>query len=239
GSSPEALRKKAYELKVQRAAGKDSEPPPPHEIESGQALNVLFFKLQSDSYLRDMSKAISIPQDCLALINFTSGQMDQVGLLRRQNIFWEFVLRQKEFDDDRNQIDKLLAEVKGGVMAGKPLDVDKINSLQTILRTMERKLVARTNAMSTEEFVFSDYSSGKEQLRNLTNAVKGLKNEQAKDFLSGKLSARGITVQEFIQDMLNKGLLFAPATTAPAKEAYRALWHSLARAVAEGPKARP
>jgi hypothetical protein len=234
--NPVVLREKYRKLSVERA----KVDPPDHEIESGISLNTLLVELRVNSLMRDQSRAIPVEPTWLKDIHFTSGQVDRVGILLHDKLFWPFLLRQKDFADERKEIDDLVKKVKYGASVGS-MEVEKIQRIEELVKTMQTKVVERNRMIKSEDWVFSDDTAAKDHLRQLTDAVKGLKNEQAGEFLSGKLSAAGANVQELVQDMLNKGLRFAPATNAQSKRIYHAVYNALARAVREGtgPETKP
>jgi hypothetical protein len=227
--NPVAMREKYRELAVKKA----KIDPPDHEIESGISLNILFVELRVNSTLREQSRAIPIDPAILKNIHFTSGQMDRVGILLNEKLFWPFVLRQKEFEDERKEVDDLLKKAKYAATVGS-MEVEKIQRIEELLKLLYGKLVDRNRKIKSEDYVFSDDTAAKEFVRQLTDAVKGLKNELAGELLSGKLTATGANVQELVNDMLNKGLRFAPATDAKSKEMYHAVYNALAKAVREG-----
>jgi hypothetical protein len=227
--NPVVMREKYRKLSVEKA----KVDPPDNEIETGHSLNVLFVELRVNSILREQSRAIPVDPAWLKDIHFTSGQVDRVGILLQEKLFWPFLLRQKEFAEERKEIEDLVSKVKYGASVGR-MEVEKIHRLEEVLKAMNGKLIDRNRTVKTEDWVFSDDTAAKDFVRQLTDGVKGLKNEQAGEFLSGKLTAVGNNVQELVQDMLNKGLRFAPATNSQSKRIYHALYNALARAVREG-----
>jgi hypothetical protein len=227
--NPVAMAEKYRQLEVKKA----KVDPPDHEIEGGQSLNTLFVELRVNSTLREQSRAFPVDAAWFKHIRFTSGQVDRVGILLDEKLFWPYLLRKKDFAEERTEFDDLIKKVKYTATVGG-MDAEKIDRLKELVKLMYGKLVERNRTVKSEDWVFSEDTAAKEFLRQLTDAIKGLKNEQAGEFLSGKLTATGNNVQELVQDMLNKGLRFAPATNADSRRTYHALYNALAKAVREG-----
>lgn len=199
--------------------------PPPTEIFSGQALNVLLRELQQ---LPKPGPDVGIDEDAVKLINVqVANGLGNLGVLKNEGrLNWPVALRDmspaEETRELRQQIDSMVQEAYNQARNG-PVDGGILGELDRASTKLQRLL-----SRNVGDIGFSQYSESKKFLRDLDDSIKVLRNPRASDFVSGKNSAKGKNVAELVKHMTEKGLQFAPAS-AGDEAAYVALHRAMAQ----------
>jgi hypothetical protein len=202
--------------------------PPLTEIWSAKALNDLLSdakKIQSEGAL--VSSA-PLSGELLAKINVTSGKSGgNIGLLKEGKVLWPLMLRRKAFDQERNQLNRLVAQAIEQAGRGQ-VEAETLDQMMRGVSALQRRITVQLKT-SHEEGIWSPtiYMDARSFLTQFDDALRVLMQPDAANYLTGKYAAKGKTVGELVKYMTDNGLQFAPMT--PGNEtAYTALHRALA-----------
>jgi hypothetical protein len=218
---PEKIRQRTLERELTTARIS----PPPNDIWSGRALNVLLRHLITQ--LGDGAKGPRIPltEDVAKHINVKVGDsVGNVALLKNMGeLDWPESLQGSAFKESREQLNNLMHRAYRSVDSGNNPDHATLNDLQGQYRKMRD--ILRTNV---SELKPDDYIEAQRYLNEVGQTVKGLQDPNVvHQFSDDWKPAKVRSVAELVKHMREKGLLFAPAT-AGDEAAYMALYHALA-----------
>ena len=183
--------------------------PHPTAIWSGDVLNVLLANIENTQTNYGIQGA-SVPVDTAALpyINVTSGTtFGSVGLFRDgRPLDWPLALQDDRFQAAREKIESLSSQAVKALVGGKPAGKE-IRDLLTAIGELKDLVVAATNDQSP-----SDNIRSMRYVTQLREGAQTLADPSAKNYLSGRWSAKGSTVPELVANLSMNGLRFAPAT---------------------------
>lgn len=202
--------------------------PPETEVWSGKSLNDLF------THIKDLqAKGVELPnvplsQNALDQINLTVKQVGNIGLLKDAGkLNWPIALQtlspQAQTTEMRSQIDSLLLSGKKQASTSGRVDPGVVVNLTNYIDQLRGILLSQVGDIS-----FNDYAQGKNYLRQLTEAVKILKQPDVGNYFNGKYKAKGDNVGDLVQYMTENGLTFAPAV-AGEESAYSGLFAAMTR----------
>lgn len=196
--------------------------PPAARIWSGEALNTLLRHIQqTQSYLSGMP---SIPLDPRQVrkIRFTDGtNRGDVSLFAQgPKIDWPFPLRGPEFQQNREKIEALSADVVRQAGGGE-VDYNTIKAIQGTAAVMVDDLKDHI-----DDFTPSDYMKAKRFLNDLSKGARGLGGPNAVAELKSQSAPPVGTVDQLVGLMTSRGLFFAPAKDGD-EAVYTALFQSL------------
>jgi hypothetical protein len=203
--TPEEIRQNNILDRINRSRND----PPRTQIWSGRALNDLVVAIQRSQRGGLTGPAVPLDPTMLHHINFTTGttpggtsRLRDLGRLQ-----WPIALTDNAFDSDRSQIEKMapLAAEQG---ASGPIEATVIRELQRAANSMIANL-----RLKVDDFTPTEYVQAMRYLRELNDAFNVLPHPNASAYIRGKFRATGSTVTELLQNMTNRGLTFAPATT--------------------------
>jgi hypothetical protein len=181
--------------------------PPLTEIWSGQALNNLLQGVQRARSEHGYRGAdVPLDPELVRRINVTSGASRSVGLFRhREELDWPLPLHRDTFNEDRREIDKLARAAVQQVVAGKP-DAQTFDSLGRANAQLRTRLRENARVLSS-----TDYIQALRFVNQLISSTRALQDPSAAKYFSDwALTAR--SVGELVDQMTQKGLLFAPVT---------------------------
>jgi hypothetical protein len=202
--------------------------PPVGEIYSGRAMNVLL-----DDLGRRMGKdgnaqgpAIALKaDDVLGHLNFT-GQENRgnPGLLRFANnddgrLPWPLVLTGPQFKTDRDLLERLLRTAYKEAEGGR-VDPGNLETMTKTVRRLQQSLTDNIRDLTPNQF-----GDARRFLGDFDDALTLLQQPNARDFFGSRAPKAG-TISDLVQDMLSRGLRFAPAT-AGDEAAYVAVHRAL------------
>jgi hypothetical protein len=202
--------------------------PPATEIWSGGALNVLLDDAKKITSIGQESGSPPLDSELLAQINVTTGKRDaNIGLIRSGKVTWPLLLRRRQFKNDREYLDQLIARALEEAARNK-MDAEAIEEMMQVINRLERELRGLVRAQSEDDvWTPTLYIDAKSFLNQLRDSVKVLMQPDVAQYLGGRYRAQGKDVAELVNYMGNNGLRFAAAT--PGSEAaYSALHHALA-----------
>lgn len=196
--------------------------PPITEIWSGKALNDLLKDLQKLQSHGAYAPTSPLDQSMLKHINVTNGTTEggNTKLVREGKTKWPLALRDKSFDKQRGDIDKLLPEAIQQAKGGE-VDEDTLTSLIGAIKKLDKNLRSQVADISS-----TDYVRAKRYVSELESATKVLQDPNVANYF-GKWSARGNDVAELVKHMTDNGLQFAPAGQGD-QSFYTALHRSMA-----------
>lgn len=219
----EDLREREQELTLQRSRND----PPFTEILSARALNSLLVELQKLEARGTTLATVALEEAALRNINVTATQNGaHFGLLKHDgSLSWPAVLRDLSPSEDtqalRQEIDSLIKEALHQAKFGRT-EAGLVTQLQSDVRSLRALLKKNAGVLSPTRYI-----TAKLFLDDLTGAVQVLERDDAANYILGKFTARGNTVQELLRHMTSLGLVFAPAV-AGDEAAYLALQRALA-----------
>jgi hypothetical protein len=214
------VRERLREQSVRRAR-KD---PPFAEILSAKSLNDLLVDCQMPELFASEGPTISLTEEDLSKIQvIAAGTRGCPGLLRERRLSWPSLLRRDGVQEERRQLEDLLAKAAWQVARGEDA-CKKFQHIETALEELEKKLLA---VVRIDTCTPNEYLEAKRFLRDYKTAVKLLQSHEVDKYLDGTYSARGKTVAELVKHMTARGLRFAPALDGD-EAAYVALHRSLA-----------
>ncbi len=215
--TPEDERARAMREQVRRSLND----PPMGDITSGLALNTLLADIQKKGD-NVQGPPIALDNDILRHVNVKSPSGGgNPGLLKNEGrLSWPVVLRGPQYKDERDVLNDLTPAAYDQAVSGKS-DPATLESMTAAVRRLGEKL--RDNI---KDLTPTEYSEGRRFLSDYEDALALLRQPGAGDYFTQK-APKGKTVQELVQHMLKKGLVFAPAV--PGDEgAYLALQRALA-----------
>jgi hypothetical protein len=202
------------------------------EITTGKSLNILLQDLGRGKFDSKnlMSQTVTIDEDVLKLLNVTGAKDNDSNLALLRNdgqVTWTLV-----FDDTtilpkktREDIDSYAKQLFfQAANANGTLDKNTLKDLESALRKLRDDLRARVNKVDGQ-----DYRDGLRFLDTFDAAVRALRLGDATVYLdfNQKFAKGGKTVQELVDYMTSKGLVFAPSIPGDER-AYQAIQAALA-----------
>jgi hypothetical protein len=200
-------RQRDLALQVHRALNN----PPLGDIYSGRAMNVLLDDL---SRKPGKDSAVQIPiklDDVAAHINFTrQGNKGNPAILKfvhsnEGRLPWPAVLAGPQYTAERDQIDLLARTLCKEAQADQvaPSNLESMSAAT-------RKLLQSLNA-GIRDLTPSEYGEARRFLGDLEDAIILLGQPNARDCF-GARAPKADTMSDLVQQMLSRGLRFAPAT---------------------------
>jgi hypothetical protein len=220
---PEKIRKRTLERELTTARAS----PPPTDIWSGRALNALLRHLITQ--LGDGAKGPRIPlsEDVANHIKVKTGDSaGNVSLLTNKNkgeLDWPESLLGGAFKDSREQINTLMQRAYKSADSGSDPDPATLNDLQAHYRKLRETLQNNVSELKPDEYIEAN-----KYLKQVGQTIKGLQDPNVVHQFSDDWKPRKArSVHDLVKHMLEKGLLFAPASEED-QAAYIALYHALA-----------
>jgi hypothetical protein len=191
------------------------------QIYSATSLNGILDQLRQLQARGVSGQAVPLDEDLLRQINVTTGAGGNAGLLKNDGqLNWPQLLAGDDFAAERRDLDRKL-----------PIAIDQAGRYNRVdpgfLKDMNSDVERIRDRVSRAvgDVPPSQYVEAKRYLNQVTDALRILQSPDARNYVTGKYSARGRNVADLVKNM--SGLRFAPA--APGEEkAYRALYQALA-----------
>jgi hypothetical protein len=201
--------------------------PPLPEIWSGKALNDLLVDIQALRTRNLRGPNIPIDEDILSHINVTSGRDGgNIGLLKDINasksLNWPLALLEPQYKDVRERIEGLTQEAVKQAMNGN-ISASLLRDLTAAKDKLNGQLLRSVGDLPPTQYI-----DAKRFLTNLDDALRVLGHPDAGQYFTKRKAARGRTVEELVQNMIEQGLQFAPAV-AGDESAYNTLQRLMAR----------
>lgn len=200
--------------------------PPMTEIWSGKALNDLLTHLQQVRGKNVEGGQVAIAEDVGKHINVTAARSGgSLGLLKDEGkIAWHQALTDLTAAGEgralRLQLDALVKKAYLDASQERT-DAGTFKEIEASTRRLRTMVVEQGGDMP-----FREYTEAKRFLTQLDEAVKVLRQADAKAYINGKYAITATTASELIAHMTQHGLTFAPA--GPGEEsAYLALHRAL------------
>ena len=204
-------RQRDLAMQVRRALND----PPAGDVYSGRAMNILLDdlgkKLARDPKNSGWFDPPLIRADVEKHLNFT-GQENKgnPGILKFAStddgrLPWPIVLTGPQFKADRALLDRLTRTVYKEAEAGK-VDPGNLESMTAAVRTLQQSL-----ANNIRDLTPSQYGEARRFLSDFDDALTLLRQPNARDYFGSK-APNADTIGKLTNDMLTRGLRFAPAT---------------------------
>jgi hypothetical protein len=177
------------------------------EVASGEALNHIFAAIVSAEAKGGKGVSAFLPPQVLDEVRFAGPAGETVNLLRQSGrlpfpaAFDEAALR-----DLRNALERDFAAVAAPLLAGKPLEVVKLTTLEATLKKMEAAAPAVIRDLSFQEAV-----AARRFLNQLASAVRTLKAGGITGLVNPAWSTEGTSVANLVKHMTKYKIQFAPA----------------------------
>jgi hypothetical protein len=218
------LQEKAMALNLRRARDGTA---PTTEVWSGRALNDLLADLKRLRAKGQQGPAdIEIDPDVLKQINVRGNGAGNVGLLRHGGqLTWPVALHELEPADLVKEVRRLV-ESKAITAVRQAengsVSVGVIKDLQANVNKLKRMLVRKVGDQPINQYI-----EAKRYLNSLDQAIRALQQPEVGNYFNQKWVAGGRTVRQLVDNMLKKGLTFAPAVSGN-EAAYQALHSAMA-----------
>jgi hypothetical protein len=216
------LREKAIADNLRRSQNSA----PVTEIWSAKALNDILADLAKFHGKKIYGPNINLDPEVLKQINVVGKGSGNIGLLRHEGrLNWPLGLRDLKPADEskelRSTLDAKAVEAVSQASTGR-VNPGIIKDLQANVAKLHRLLAKNVNELPANEYI-----EAKRFLNNFDEAIRALHDPNVGNYFNNTYVAKGNTVQDLVDYMVQKGLTFAPAT--PGDEAaYRALHSALA-----------
>jgi hypothetical protein len=213
----EELRQQEIQANINRSRNN----PPPTEVWSGKALNSLLVAIQREQRGGIVGPAIPLDQTVLRHINLTTGTTTAgAGMLKDLKRFqWPLPLMDDSFTPLRTDVESLAKQAADQAPSGQ-VDPRIIRDLQKGVRGLIDGLKAKVDDYSPTQYV-----QAMRYLREMNDSFRVLQDPNVSSYFSDKYRATGNTVSELVQNMVGRGLTFAPA--APGDEPYYTALHAM------------
>jgi hypothetical protein len=201
---------------------------PVTEIWSAKALNDILADLGKLHGKKIYGPNISLDPDVLKQINVVGKGSGNIGLLRNEGqLNWPQGLRDLKPKDAsaelRSNLDaKAVEAVNQATTPPNRVNSGVIRDLQANVAKLHRLLAKNVNELPANEYI-----EAKRFLNNFDDAIRALQDPNVGNYFNNTYVAKGKTVQDLVDYMVEKGLTFAPATSGD-EAAYRALHSALA-----------
>jgi hypothetical protein len=193
------------------------------EISSGKAMNDLLDAIKRSQLAGLRGPTILLDEDQVKQLNLSTGTtVANVGLLKDGgNMQWPPMLRDRLFDNDRKKISELAQRISSEVKSGQIS-----NETQVAFRDAVNLLGDRVgeNIQEVPPTQFIEASRYVNVLKATSKAL--LQDPNVANQFNGKYQARGKTVSELVDMMIQNGLKFDAASPGGEK-AYTAIYHGL------------
>jgi hypothetical protein len=180
----------------------------PAEIKRGDTLNTLMPYIQSLSDQGCVGPPTPISPAMLQSVNVKAGSAGGApgaGLLKDVGkMGWPLVLRGPK----QKELDKMLPKAVSEAAAGT-LDLTTYNKLVSAVDSIRQDLRKQYHQ---EKISGSMFLGGQSFLDSLSDSLKVLQRPDAARFFNGSYAAHGHNVPELVNNMMDQGLTFAPAT---------------------------
>jgi hypothetical protein len=191
--------------------------PPAAEITSGRALNTLLNYIDRMMAKGFRGPTVTIDPSIVKMINVSAGSPSNgnVGILK--DLAWPSGLEGDVQKEINATLEKAIADASMG-----PLPSGTSNKLRRSIDKLdeENKQRYRKGTIDGVEFI-----EGNRFIDRLRSAQLALQEPTAGKLLSGAMGPQGDTVDEVVQSMISRGLMFAPAL--PGRDyAYQAVYRA-------------
>jgi hypothetical protein len=209
-------RQRALQLQITRSLNN----PPVAEILSGQAPNYILVDIRKNESKKGSPPAIPLDEDLLRHVNLTPGTGNP-GLLKNDGrIAWPTALQSDDFRSERELLNSLAPEATRQAVNGR-VDSGALKDMNTALTRLHDRLTANIRDITP-----NDYIEASRFLGYFGDALKILARPDAGDFFSSRFASKGMSVEDLVKYMSDKGLTFAPAVTGD-ESAYQSLYRAL------------
>jgi hypothetical protein len=198
-------RQRYLQMQVRRALND----PPVGEVYSGVALNTILDdlgkRLGKDTAAQ--GPALPLDDDVVRHLNFT-GQENRgnPGLLKNEGrLSWPLVLRGAPYKAERDMLNDLTPTVYEQAVAGR-VDPGALETMAGAVRRLQERLTENIRDLTPNQ-----YSDGRRFLGDFEDALSLLRQPNAGDYF-GQKAPKARNIADLVQQMLGRGLRFAPAT---------------------------
>jgi hypothetical protein len=213
--TPEDERQRAMQQLITRSLNN----PPLSEILSGQAPNYVLTDIRKNESKKG-GPAIPLDEDLLRHVNLTPGAGNP-GLLKNDGrIAWPPALQTDDYRSERELLNSLAPETIRQAVNGR-VDPGALKDMNTALAKLRDKLTANIRDITPNNYIEASRFLG-----YFVDALKILARPDAGDFFSSRFASKGMTVEDLVKYMSDKGLAFAAAVTGD-ESAYQALHRAL------------
>jgi hypothetical protein len=188
------------------------------EVASGEALNQILTAITVAESKGGKGVAAFLPPQLLDEIRFTGATGDLVNLVRQSGRYvYPTAFAGPELRDLRDMLDKDFAAVANTLIAGKPIDPNRLMKLELTLKRFEEIASPIIRNQS-----FEDAIDARRFLNQFGNAVRAMKGSGMVGVVNPNWSSEGTNVAELARHMAKYKLRFGPAPQG-SESAYLAL----------------
>ena len=201
--------------------------PPVTEIWSAKALNDILGELKAMKAkgLLAAGRGPNLPldEDMLKHINVTGKDGGNIGLLKNDGrLAWPVALTGEDLKQERQRLGELAGAAVEQAKFKNSVDAGTLKQMQLDVEKLHKQLSRNVGDLPTAQYI-----EARRFLNHFDDALKVLGGANPGNYVTRKWSAKGKTVGDLVQNMLDTGLQFAPAVSGD-EAAYVALHRALA-----------
>jgi hypothetical protein len=202
----------------------------PAEIYSAKPLNSLYHDYLKKREL-PAAGSTKVDPELLKHVHCTVSGGANIGLLKEERIYWPELLLRSDFDEDRRELEQLLAQARKQLLDGN-FDRQGLPAIRRLVDMCDNRITGEIQKETRTGIADPSWNP-----RHYTEAMAFLTNARKLILMLGKQDAaeylkplKGTTVAELVAHMKARGVEFAPAT-AGCERYYVALHDALATEV--------
>jgi hypothetical protein len=202
--------------------------PPGAQIWNAQAPNILFTDIKmAEAATGVRGPVVPLDPEVVKHINVTTGvqttaSKGSLGMFKDGAKFdWPLALADDQFDRGRAEVEQFTTAAVKELMSNGKAAAKTLRGLNKSLAGLRADLKSQVAEMPA-----GDYTRSVRYINELMDAAKQMQEPNAGNYFNGQWRAEGNTVGELVDNMIKKGVRFAPAT--PGSESYyTSLYQSL------------
>lgn len=201
--------------------------PPVTEIWSAKALNDILGELKTlkakGQLIAGRGPNLPLDEDMLKYINVAGKDGGNIGLLKNEGrLVWPVALTGDDARQERQRLGDLAGAAVEQAKFKNSVDAGTLKQMQLDVEKLHKQLSRNVGDLPTNQYI-----EARRFLNHFDDAIKTLSAANPGNYVTRKWSAKGKTVGELVQNMLDSGLQFAPAVNGD-EAAYVALHRALA-----------
>jgi hypothetical protein len=199
--------------------------PPLIDVYSGKSLNVLLKAIQVGQNSGIKGPPVPVDQAMLARIRLTDGQTASgVGLLKDGGkLQWPVALAGPDYQKSRQKIDGLMATAAQQAGGTSGVDPMTVTGLESAVNGLAAVLLEQTKA---DQLTPTKAVQGKRYVNELRDTIRLLQDPSVTAYVTGQRTPQGRTMPEVVDNVLGRGLTFAPSTNGD-EQAYVAFYNAM------------
>jgi hypothetical protein len=199
--------------------------PPLADVYSGKSLNVLLKAVQQGKNSGIPGPPVPVDQAMLKKIRLTDGQTSTgVGLLKDGGkLQWPVALSGPDYQQSRQKIDDLMVKAAQQAAGTSGIDPATVTGLESAVNGLAATVLDQTKS---DKLTPTKAVQGKRYVNELRDTIRLLQDPSVTAYVTGQRTPEGRTVPEVVDNVLGRGLTFAPSTNGD-EQAYVAFYNAM------------